>query len=215
MARKSRKPLFAGLSIDLPTGPQEYADHFHAQRAADSARPLLKTPPTPPNRRPVPGGRAENQARAADVTTRSRNGVVASVGTPNVPAGLRRTAGERVRPKSTDGRRKGRAASASRDKGAEKIVYSGRVGMTARRALTRDDMARAKNALAAESVRALRARVESCAERAATARKSAQSSLSDAIARERNALARGDVQAAESARADIRKLRKSARYQGE
>ncbi|WP_188279278.1 hypothetical protein [Streptomyces sp. CBMA29] len=215
MARKPRKPLFAGLSIDLPTGPQMYAARFKAEQSAKDNATLLKTPPIPPSRRPLPGGRADNQARIADLTTRSRKGVVPSVGTPNVPAGLRRTATEQVRPKSADGRRKGRAASASRDKSAEKIVYNSRVGMTARRALTRDDTARAKNALAVETVAAFRARGEARTERASSARKRAQTSLSDAIARERNALARGDVQAAESARADIRKFRKSARYQGE
>lgn len=215
MARKRRKPLFAGLSVDLPTGPEMYADHFHAQRAADSARPLLKTPPTPPNRRPLPGGRAEDQARAADVSTRSRKGVVASVGTPNVPAGLRKSAGERVRPKSTDGRRKGRAASASRDKSAEKIVYSGRVGMTARKSLTREDVETAR------IERALIGLVNSMGQevRAVVAEKSAradaQRNLSAAIGRERDALSRGDVKAAQSARADIRKFRKLAKFQGE
>ncbi|MFE5542736.1 hypothetical protein ACFQ71_02840 [Streptomyces sp. NPDC056534] len=46
------------------------------------------------------------------------------------------------------------------------------------------------------------------------ARKGLKRALMEAIGRERDALARGDVEAAEAGRRDVRELRKAARYKG-
>lgn len=203
MARKRRKPLFAGLSIDLPTGPEMYADHFYRQQAAEGTQTLLKTPPTPPNRRRMPGDRSPYDPIPADmrlVTTRGKNGIRESVGTPSVPARTRKTPGEKIHWATADGKRRSRSLQGypTRVKDAEKTVYSARTGMSARPTPTREEkLVRAEIVAAREAVRV----------RAADP----QAKLNDAIGRERDALSRGDTKTAESARAEIRALRKSIR----
>ncbi|MEU3979680.1 hypothetical protein AB0F77_06130 [Streptomyces sp. NPDC026672] len=210
------KPLFAGLSIDDPTPAQIYADHFAREQYQESARAHLQTPATPPERRPIPG-RSSYDPPKADVkliTTRSRGEVRPSTGTPSVPTGLRKSAGEKLRPKAKDGRRKTRAAAATRSKGAEKIVYNSRVGMTAGRRMTPEIRAQVELRAAAQTLVNVQARDNAQQESARVAREDARENLRLAIGRERDAKARNDDAAARAARDDIRKFRKAATYKG-
>lgn len=214
MARKYRKPakpLFAGLSIDLPTGPEIYAENFKRQQAELSASSaLLKTPPTPPNRRVMPGDRPAHLPIPADIrllTTRGKNGVRESVGTPSVPMRTRKTAGVTLKPGTADGKRRSRSLVGFpvRDKRAEKVVYSGRVGMSARKALTVVEKCVSAEAHAARQHATLQADGAATLARIAEMR----TALQTAIGRERDALAQGDQETANTARAEIRALRKS------
>lgn len=210
------KPLFAGLSIDDPTPAQIYADHFAREQYQESAKAHLQTPATPPERRPIPG-RSSYDPPKADVkliTTRSRGEVRPSAGTPSVPTGLRKSAGEKLRPKAKDGRRKTRAAAATRSKGAEKIVYNSRVGMTAGRRMTPEIRAQVELRAAAQTLVNVQARDNAQQESARVAREDARENLRLAIGREHDAKARNDDAAAKAARDDIRKFRKAATYKG-
>ncbi|NIY68085.1 hypothetical protein SMALB_6167 [Streptomyces malaysiensis] len=148
--------------------------------------------------------------------TRSAKGVRNSVGTTSVPTGLRKTAGEKLRPKKQDGRRKTRSLVGypTRSKSAEKIVYSGRVGMTATRRMTSEMRVDVETRAVSQTLVNLASRARDTRESAASARKRAKDALADAIGRERDANARGDVKAAESARTDIRKFRQASKFKG-
>ncbi|MFB7311771.1 hypothetical protein [Streptomyces sp. NPDC056192] len=211
------KPLFSGLSVAHdPTSAEIYAENFYREQAAQSARAHIKTPPTPPSRRVMPGDRPAGMpvpAAIKDVTTRSsKYGVRASVGTPSVPAGLRKSAGETLRPKSTDGRRKTRAAAKTRDKGTQKIVYNSRVGMTAQKRMTPEIRDAIEMQTVARTLATIQQRENTRQESARVAREDAKSQLAAAIGRERDAMARGDIDAAKIARAEIRQARKASKF---
>ncbi|MGW1261242.1 hypothetical protein ACWD7Y_04675 [Streptomyces drozdowiczii] len=214
MAANKPKPLFAGLSIDDPKPSVIYAERFAREQYAESARAHLKTPATPPERRPIPGRFAGDPPKADVklITVRSGGNVRPSVGTPSVPAGLRKTAGEKLRPKAKDGRRKTRAAAKSRDKRSEKVVYSSRVGMTAGKRMTPEIRAQVELRSVARSLVTGHARQIAREESARVSRADARTNLHNAIGREREAIARGDEKAALAARAEIRQFRKAAQY---
>lgn len=212
-----KKPLFAGLSVAHdPTSAEIYAENFKRERAHKSARAHLKTPATPPERRDIPG-RSKYDPPKADARltmTRGRNGVRNTVGTTSVPNGLRKSAGEKLQPKAKDGRRKTRAAAATRAKGAEKIVYSARIGMTAGRRMTPELRAQAARGVAAQHVETLRARGIAEVKTARVSREDAKEKLRAAIGREREAITRGDKNAAREARTQIRQFRRATQYKG-
>ncbi|MFH9731828.1 hypothetical protein [Streptomyces sp. NPDC017260] len=219
--KRHGKPLFSGLSTEDKTAAQEYAETFAREQATASANAHLKTPPTPPQFRElasnVPGARSKYDPPKADARltmTRGAKGVRNTVGTTSVPTGLRKSAGEKQRPKAKDGRRKTRAAAATRSKGAEKIVYNSRVGMTAGKRMTPEVRAQVAHESTARHVETLRTRENTRADIARAAREDARVKLRDAIGRERDALARGDANAAKSARADIRNLRNATKFKG-
>jgi len=215
------KPLFSGLDTEDKSTAQIYAENFTREQATESARAHLQSPPTPPQFRELPANnpaaRSKFDPPKADARltmTRSNKGIRNSVGTTSVPAGLRKSAGEKLRPKAKDGRRKTRAAAATRAKGTEKIVYNSRIGMTAGRRMTPEIRAEVELHAAAQKLATIQQRDNARRTAAHTARVDAKAMLRDAIGRERGALARGDEKAAKIARADIREFRKAATYKG-
>lgn len=220
--RKHGKPLFSGLAIEDKSAAQIYAENFTREQATESARAHLKTPPTMPQFRELPANnpaaRSKFDPPKADARltmTRGAKGVRNSVGTTSVPTGLRKSAGEKLRPKAKDGRRKTRAAAATRSKGAEKIVYNSRVGMTAGKRMTPELRAEVARGVAVQHAETLRTREVTRVENARLSREDAKAKLQDAIGRERDALACGDADAAKAARIEIRQFRKAASFKGE
>jgi hypothetical protein len=221
--RKYGKPLFAGLDTEDKSSAQIYAENFTREQATESARAHLQTPPTQPRFRELPANNPAASSKydtrlsrpdARLTMTRSTKGVRNSVGTTSVPTGLRKSSGEKLRPKAKDGRRKTRAAAATRSKGAEKIVYNSRVGMTAGKRMTPELRAEVARGVAAQHAETLRTREITRVENVRLSREDAKAKLRDAIGRERDAIARHDDDAASAARADIRKFRTAATYKG-
>lgn len=219
--RKYGKPLFSGLATEDKSASQLYRENFTREQATESARAHLQTPPTAPQYRELPANnpaaRSKYDPPKADARltmTRGAKGVRNTVGTTSVPTGLRKSAGEKLRPKAKDGRRKTRAAAATRSKGAEKIVYNSRVGMTAGKRMTPEIRGQVARGVAAQHVETLRTREAARVETARLSRADAKAKLHDAIGRERAALACGDADAAKAARADIRQFRKAAQFKG-
>ncbi|MFV0135542.1 hypothetical protein ACLGIH_20360 [Streptomyces sp. HMX87] len=219
--RKYGKPLFSGLDTEDKSSSQLYRENFAREQATESARAHLQTLPTAPQFRELPANnpaaRSKYDPPKADARltmTRGAKGVRNTIGTTSVPTGLRKSAGEKLHPKAKDGRRKTRAAAATRSKGAEKIVYNSRVGMTAAKRMTPELRANVAREVAAQHAKTLRTREATRVENAHAAREAARKNLHDAIARERDALARGDTDAAKAARADIKKFRNAAKFKG-
>ncbi|MGW3274948.1 hypothetical protein ACWDFH_26260 [Streptomyces kronopolitis] len=214
-----KKPLFSGLSFDDKTSAQLYNEEFARQQAELSAKAHLSTPPTPPMRRPRHGQveYVEPKAAVELITTRSsKNGVRPSKGTPSVPAGLRKSAGETQRQKSHDGRRRARSLVGypTRAKDSEKIAYNGRVGMTARPRMTNEKRSQIAESVSVRTVETLRLRTIRADVEANFSRTEAKRHLADALGRERDAKSRGDMVGAAAAREDVKKLRKLSTYKG-
>ncbi|MCC3766462.1 hypothetical protein [Streptomyces sp. UNOC14_S4] len=211
----SRKPLFAGLSTDDPKSSEIYSETFKQQQRQESANAHLKTPLTPPSHRPrhTADAGGPEQVFIPLVTTRSsKYGIRESTGTPSVPAGLRKSDSESTPSRLKARARKRRAGDKARYKDAEKIIYNGHFGMTARRSMTREEHADLAARSLAQAVVTQISRENERVKNAACHRAEAKRRLNDAIGRERDALARGDKNAAEMARADVRRFRKESQY---
>ncbi|MEU5425200.1 hypothetical protein AB0H73_06280 [Streptomyces olivoreticuli] len=218
----AKRPLFAGLSIDDPKPSQLYNANFTREQSNESRKAHLQSPPVLPKFRVMPGDMPKgtfDQARTDLVYKRGKNGPMPFTGTSSVPAGLRKSGSDKARtPRvSKDGRRRTRSHPMEpgvRSKSAQKVVYNGRIGMTARSAMTSQkresvELNRALSGLVAGMRREISAADGRISDRVENKR-----ALADALGRERDALARGDKEAAAVARADVRRFRKASQYKG-
>lgn len=134
--------------------------------------------------------------------------------TGTLPAGCRATATAPLTTTKNYGVKNSQIPNSTRPRSAEKVVMSRGKGMTAKRVVTREQNIRDAEKAALAHRTELTARGDEIQTAENIALSAAKRSLANAQRAERDALARGDKDAATAARADIRKFRKLTNTRG-